>query len=562
MSTEDQINEVFEVLSSFLTNEIYNTLYQSALNGFQQNGKSITDNYRSCLVVYYNAMTSAKNNKLWFNKFISLAKVSFNTYTPFVYISHEQCINRICSVFVPEDFINAMSNGDKAILVYDCVTRVITNVINEITSNYISKIIDNHNDRENIEKVKDSFLLNFANERDLTIGKFIQNHTKSKLKQSVDFETVKKIRDYAEDIQKKYKKLSADYQELQTKCQTYELKIKEINDFYRNLGTRFQEVKNYADSQDHKNKMLTETLNIRDRTISQMREMIARVEAERDRLVSKIGHPISQNVGHLAQVGATIIDNRQQNDQFSSNNMFRPETPVNIIKNKNFDRAILDFDQDTGRNNVSRNDAERDSGRDSERESGRDSDYEHANNDEILSRTSNISNRSRDSGLRQNVIKDYEINNSTYRYGNGSPSNFDRSNRNDNRFSYDIDNTGHDSDSGYSNGRSGSDSVGFNSRNSPKESNQNDELRNKRSFKPNQEPEPEVDSRKIYDYTNKRTDDPIMDLFESELENKRKNQNQSQQSKIKIIDGGQDDDARSEKSSIMSSLGGVDIFQE
>jgi hypothetical protein len=314
MSTEEEVNEVFEILSSFLTNEIYNSLYIKSIALFQEKGTSVTDNYRSILLLYHGNMKNKESSRKWFNRFIVQTKLQFEEHTAYKFITHEDCINKLSMVFIPVDFISSISNKDKTTLVYDCVSRVIANVITEINTSFIAKIIDDHNNRENIEQLKNSFLLNFAVERDSIISKFVQNHTRSSIAQSLDFDTVKKIRDFAGEMKHQCDILTKKNAELMREKTNLEIKMKEIHDFYRTIKSKYTEVVSQAQSAREEVNNVKQIVSARDRTISQLKEHIQRTEAERDRVLNKLNSLPSQN--HQTQFAASRPSGAQFHEEF------------------------------------------------------------------------------------------------------------------------------------------------------------------------------------------------------------------------------------------------------
>jgi hypothetical protein len=200
MSLDPHVSDTFEILSVFFTNVFYNELYLSAFSQTQQaSATSITDLYKKKLIMYYGQMNNDVNK--WFNNFIVRIKLEYDKHTKHIFITNAECIDNMCTAFVPTDFIKSIIPNKKFSIVFNCIRSVVSNMIAEIGQQHLTLIIDERKDKDSIITIKESFISQFIAEREKMFGKFIDSHTRE-TRTTVSAETVKRIRDESEKTKK------------------------------------------------------------------------------------------------------------------------------------------------------------------------------------------------------------------------------------------------------------------------------------------------------------------------------------------------------------------------
>ena len=196
MATLDpNISDTFEILSAFFANLFYNDLYQKAIISHnaetKSQYKSVTDTYKSILVLYFNYVN--REGAKWFNNFIAHIKIEYDKYTKYVFISNSDCIDNICKAFIPIDFLETVPVTQRHNIVYNCVKNVVSCMISDIVKQHLRLIIDERKNKSNVEYIKDKFFDSFQTEREKMFDKFLDSHVKES-RTTVSLETAKRLK--------------------------------------------------------------------------------------------------------------------------------------------------------------------------------------------------------------------------------------------------------------------------------------------------------------------------------------------------------------------------------
>ena len=373
MSLDPHVSDTFEILSVFFTNIFYNELYLSSFSQTQQaNASSITDLYKKKLILYYGQMNNDVNK--WFNNFIVRIKLEYDKHTKHIFITNAECIDNMCTAFVPTDFIKSIIPNKKFSIVFNCIRSVVSNMIAEIGQQHLTLIIDERKDKDSIITIKESFISQFIAEREKMFGKFIDSHTRE-TRTTVSAETVKRIRDETEKVKKennilisKLRSMSLDETNnkreierltnainvLNNKNEKLCAYVKEYRSKVANLDDNEHEIEHLYNEVSNK-KMEIESLEMELHSVKQELANKSRVvnndrSAEIESLESQL-RIVKQELANKIQSTSTLkpIEQTEYVDR-PSNNKFLNEKQINSAK----DNATIDINKSAGLDDINR----------------------------------------------------------------------------------------------------------------------------------------------------------------------------------------------------------------
>lgn len=138
MEVRDQtIHGFYEVISSYVTDTLFNHLYNTA----RQSPKSLFDAYIDCVNAY---VITIKSDKKYYDVISSQIYKYFTHCTTYKNIGFSEFIDLIVKASIPNDYYSKLSKDNRIELcsqvICDCITNMATYVVNiEIASVIVSK---------------------------------------------------------------------------------------------------------------------------------------------------------------------------------------------------------------------------------------------------------------------------------------------------------------------------------------------------------------------------------------------------------------------------------------
>ena len=161
--------DTFEVISSYFVDIYYNYLYTEAKK-LKMSGKTnnITEGYKHALNAYKQGIENP-------NTFKDTLKGISNFFDScgFTGLSFTNCIERITEEFIPKDYYESVSKQQKISILKSVISESNINFIEKIVRKFLSHIIDNHNDMDNIRVLQDEFIDILIIEKERLYHKFI-----------------------------------------------------------------------------------------------------------------------------------------------------------------------------------------------------------------------------------------------------------------------------------------------------------------------------------------------------------------------------------------------------
>jgi hypothetical protein len=231
MEIPTNVSNIFEITAAHFAHVFYNEMYAQAKSVFTSQGHSITEAYKSILVHYLKHMKSDQTK--WFTNTITHIKIKFDQFTNIRILTQAECINKIAEAFIPEDFISSIPPSKKMGLVHKCVSSATIEIINDIASNHLPMIVDDHQNRDNITTIKDIFVGFMAMQREQLFTKFLEDQSGDS-RINTDVATAKRLRRCLKLNIKELRDARGEYEVLLEK---YNTSISDLNSHRKQINT-------------------------------------------------------------------------------------------------------------------------------------------------------------------------------------------------------------------------------------------------------------------------------------------------------------------------------------
>lgn len=195
---------VYQIVGAYLTDIYYNHLFAEA-HKFRGKGEvpTITEGYRHATFAFlscldHNAKSTYKAQQ--YKQLLIGINEYFKTWTSFNTLTVSDCIDKIVREFVPEDYFKQLDKEQKN----NILRMVVTNTLREFTKivieEFLSAIVDNHDEPANIEALKERIIDLMISEREKMFHKFIASHFPAS-NETVDKKFAERMRDEITKLQ-------------------------------------------------------------------------------------------------------------------------------------------------------------------------------------------------------------------------------------------------------------------------------------------------------------------------------------------------------------------------
>ena len=164
-----------DIIGSYIVDLYYNRLYNKAINLKETSGKSITESYRYVVSTYINHIDTVDFYKTFLHGIYFYTTIS----TKYQNMTHKQCLDFFVTELVPTQYLNSMTEVQKNNVMFMILKNSLSKFTTSVLNKYISMIIDDHLDADNIPILQDEFLKIILIERDHTYNQFINTERKN-----------------------------------------------------------------------------------------------------------------------------------------------------------------------------------------------------------------------------------------------------------------------------------------------------------------------------------------------------------------------------------------------
>lgn len=196
--------ENYEIMSAYFVDIFYNHLYTEAKK-LKVNGAvgSITEGYKHTLNAFLKGLT---NPNLYKKSIIGIHHYFITI--GFASISFSACIDKLTKEFIPTDYFNSLTSTQKMGVFRMVINQSVKNFIKKIVDEHMVKIIDHHQEKDNVRLLQDDFIDCLILEREGMYQRFIATQTKTNKNETVN-------RLLAEKMQNEIKRLVKEKYEQQ-----------------------------------------------------------------------------------------------------------------------------------------------------------------------------------------------------------------------------------------------------------------------------------------------------------------------------------------------------------
>ncbi len=173
----------YSVIGAYLVDIYYNHLYAEAIK-FKNSGKasSITEGYKHAILAFISSIDS--KSKIYkpkhYTSLLTGINEYFTIYTSYSTLTIADCIDKITKEFIPEDYYSSLDKDQKRNILRGILINVIKEFTKSAATEFLSHIIDNHDDPTNIEVLKDKMIDLFLMEREAFYQKFLDSNVGKK----------------------------------------------------------------------------------------------------------------------------------------------------------------------------------------------------------------------------------------------------------------------------------------------------------------------------------------------------------------------------------------------
>ena len=167
--------DTFEIITAYFVDIFYNHLFLEAKKlRTNKSVDSITEGYKHALNAF---LQGIENPKLYKKTLVGIH--SFFISSGFSSITFAECIERITSEFIPKDYYSIVSNQQKISILKLVICQSNKTFVETLVKRFLSMVIDNHNEADNIRIMQDKFIDILMIERENLFNRFITNQNKN-----------------------------------------------------------------------------------------------------------------------------------------------------------------------------------------------------------------------------------------------------------------------------------------------------------------------------------------------------------------------------------------------
>ncbi len=178
MSTQTQkkILSLLDVLGSTIVDIFYNHMYDRAISMKEKTEQNITTCYRTAISSYVDTRDGPEFYKTLVNSIHYYTRIS----TIYSELSFVDCINLYSSLFIPEVYLRSLSEKQKHDILSMILRETIKSFSDKLLADYLSIIIDEHQDPSNISLLQDCVLKELIKHRERNYSRFMNSEDKKK----------------------------------------------------------------------------------------------------------------------------------------------------------------------------------------------------------------------------------------------------------------------------------------------------------------------------------------------------------------------------------------------
>lgn len=189
---------VYQIVGAYLVDIYYNHLYAEA-HKFRGKGDvpTVTEGYRHSTFAFLSGLdhnAKATYKAQHYKQLLIGVNEYFKTWTSFNTLTVSDCIDKIVREFVPDDYFKELDKDQKSSILRMVLTDTLREFTKVVVGEFLSAIVDNHDEPANIEALKDRIVDLMISEREKMFHKFLASHFPAS-NETVDKKFAEKMRD-------------------------------------------------------------------------------------------------------------------------------------------------------------------------------------------------------------------------------------------------------------------------------------------------------------------------------------------------------------------------------
>lgn len=228
---------VFDIIGSYFVDVFYNHHYLLARDAVKGGRVSnVTDGYRSNVLNYMNGIAHREN---LFKKVVYQLHEFYQKNSGFGSIVLSEFQDRVLAQFIPPEYYRDFADRHKDRTLREIIIRTV-NEFGEIAvgRDVLPRIIDDHMNRENVNILQDRIVDIFILQREDYYSKFAREISKQNAGNTIDKETVRKLKEAYVAEKKKSCDLVVDRERALNMIQQLMIKIKQLESENSQLTAR------------------------------------------------------------------------------------------------------------------------------------------------------------------------------------------------------------------------------------------------------------------------------------------------------------------------------------
>jgi hypothetical protein len=203
----------FQLVGAYLVDIYYNHLYTEAVK-LKNDGKvpNITEGYRHATFAFVSAIDPKSKTTYraeHYTKLLQGINEYFIHWTSFNTLTITECIDKIVREFVPDDYYRSLDKDQKRNILRAVLISSIRSFTKSVATEFLSSIMDNHDDPANTEALKEKIIEIFIHEREGMFHKFLDCRSGGNLEEKIDKSIADKMRNEIKRLNDERDKLVA-----------------------------------------------------------------------------------------------------------------------------------------------------------------------------------------------------------------------------------------------------------------------------------------------------------------------------------------------------------------
>ena len=234
----------YELLGSYFVDLYYNHLYQEA-HKFKNSGKvaSITEGYKHAVIAFLGVIDSQSANyqSRYYMTLLTGINNWFRQWTGHQTLTMSDCVETIIVEFIPNDYYGQFNKDQKRNVLREILTNVIKNTTGRIATEFLRLIIDDHENNENVEIIKEMVVDILLTERHNMYEKFVMKQSGETVNKSTAITLQQNLKKYIKEnqtLKEHISKLSKDLDDHKKTISVKDQQLKLLIDKFKLLADK------------------------------------------------------------------------------------------------------------------------------------------------------------------------------------------------------------------------------------------------------------------------------------------------------------------------------------